>query len=285
MWMTDYIREVKRQFRDVYKFKPVEIRGGEIIFGEDQISDGSYPMEIEGKVDHVETRHGKISCCNHESEFHELENGDLFRSRDGSLWRKEGSTSQVQNYGTALQVSSPSAHAILFHDQDKVFRVKEYFDRIRDEEIDSLFKTAAMRSLRISSDHFLRIATSAANDIANRYSMAIDAWRWLPIVGNIELTEIQAVALGYDAFWLHSRWVRAQERDGWEYGEFVDICTKKHPCIVGYEQLDIQLRHKVELFVSTVSKLWNYYTSDVAGNNAASVSGPATPSTEIPADA
>ena len=68
MWMTDYIREIMRQFHDVYGFVPVTRRGNEIKFGQGQIPDGEYPMTIEGKVDKVRMVGGKISCCNYETQ-------------------------------------------------------------------------------------------------------------------------------------------------------------------------------------------------------------------------
>jgi hypothetical protein len=68
MWMTDYIREIKRQFRDVYNFVPVRDEGTEPIFGEGQIPDGEYPMTIEGKLDNVRIVNGTISCCNFATE-------------------------------------------------------------------------------------------------------------------------------------------------------------------------------------------------------------------------
>jgi len=66
MWMTDYIREIKRQFRDVYHFNP---SGGTLedpIFTD--IPDGDYPMFIDGKIDKVGVIDGKIHCCNFEIE-------------------------------------------------------------------------------------------------------------------------------------------------------------------------------------------------------------------------
>lgn len=62
MWMADYIREIKKQFRDKYGFTPSKTVGGEPCF--DNIPDGMYPMRIEGKLDHVKIEKGKISCCN-----------------------------------------------------------------------------------------------------------------------------------------------------------------------------------------------------------------------------
>lgn len=62
MWMTDYIREIKKQFRTKYHFKPSRMEGKEPIF--DNIPDGEYPMKIEGKIDHVRITNGGISCCN-----------------------------------------------------------------------------------------------------------------------------------------------------------------------------------------------------------------------------
>lgn len=63
MWMSDYIKAVKRQFRDKYKFTPSRIGpGDEPVF--DTIPDGDYPMKIDGKLDRVKIINGSISCCN-----------------------------------------------------------------------------------------------------------------------------------------------------------------------------------------------------------------------------
>ncbi len=65
MWMSDYIRAIKNQFRDKYGFKPSRVVDGEPCFTD--IPEGVYPMKIDGKLDHVEiTSGGSISCCNFE---------------------------------------------------------------------------------------------------------------------------------------------------------------------------------------------------------------------------
>lgn len=60
MWMTAYIREVKRQLRDVYGFSPDRTVDGEPCFN--LIPDGLYPMLIEGKIDEIRIAGGKIFC-------------------------------------------------------------------------------------------------------------------------------------------------------------------------------------------------------------------------------
>jgi hypothetical protein len=62
MWMTDYIKEIKRQLVKVYKFKPLKGSTKEEYLVE--VPDGEYPMTIQGKVDHVRIKDGKIHCCN-----------------------------------------------------------------------------------------------------------------------------------------------------------------------------------------------------------------------------
>ena len=57
--MTDYVREIQKQLIDVYNFPK-----GENGLPQD-VKDGEYPMTIEGKLDHVSIRDGKISCCNY----------------------------------------------------------------------------------------------------------------------------------------------------------------------------------------------------------------------------
>ena len=62
MWMTDYIRAVKRELRDEHHL-PVLPGGTE----DDPLvdaPDGEYPMTIEGKLDRVRIQGGKIFCCN-----------------------------------------------------------------------------------------------------------------------------------------------------------------------------------------------------------------------------
>lgn len=68
MWMSDYIREIKKQFRDKYGFTPSRTVGGEPCF--DNIPDGNYPMRIEGKIDQVKITNGTISCCNFDKSKH-----------------------------------------------------------------------------------------------------------------------------------------------------------------------------------------------------------------------
>ena len=54
MWMTDYIREIKRQFRDVYGFVPdPESAPHNPTFRDGAVPPGVYAMTIDGRVDHV----------------------------------------------------------------------------------------------------------------------------------------------------------------------------------------------------------------------------------------
>lgn len=57
-----YINEIKIQFRDNYKFVPSGGTENDPLF--DNIPDGVYPMEIEGKIDYVRIKGEGISCCN-----------------------------------------------------------------------------------------------------------------------------------------------------------------------------------------------------------------------------
>lgn len=61
MWMTNYLSEIKRQFRDVYKFQPSGGTENEPLF--DSIPDGYYPMVIDGKTDYVKINGENINCC------------------------------------------------------------------------------------------------------------------------------------------------------------------------------------------------------------------------------
>jgi hypothetical protein len=60
--MLGYIREIKRQWQEVYHFIPSRVVDGEPCF--DNIPDGDYPMVIEGQLDWVRLEDGKINCCN-----------------------------------------------------------------------------------------------------------------------------------------------------------------------------------------------------------------------------
>lgn len=64
MWMTDYIKAIKRALRDQHKIKPDGGTKDEPLF--DNLPDGVYPVTIEGKLDYVEVVDGTIDCCNFE---------------------------------------------------------------------------------------------------------------------------------------------------------------------------------------------------------------------------
>jgi len=61
MWMTDYIRAIKRGLRDKHGFHPTGGTKDEPIFA--NVPDGEYPMKIDGKLDHVRIVNGTIECC------------------------------------------------------------------------------------------------------------------------------------------------------------------------------------------------------------------------------
>jgi hypothetical protein len=74
MWMTAYINAIKRGFRDIHGFKPTGGTEQEPLFN--NIPDGEYPMEIEGKTDYVRIVNGTINCCNFKEEKSEREQMD-----------------------------------------------------------------------------------------------------------------------------------------------------------------------------------------------------------------
>lgn len=61
--MTDYINAVKRGFRDVHHFVPTGGTEEDPLFAEGTVPDGTYPMEIDGKMDYVRMEDGRIYCC------------------------------------------------------------------------------------------------------------------------------------------------------------------------------------------------------------------------------
>lgn len=60
MWMTDYIREIQRQFVVTYGFKARPDAPSVPI----SVPDGEYPMTIDERIDRVRVIGGEISCCN-----------------------------------------------------------------------------------------------------------------------------------------------------------------------------------------------------------------------------
>ena len=60
--MTDYIAEIQRQFIEKYGFPENPQKPGLPV----GVTDGDYPMEIDGKLDHVKVVDGMIRCGNFE---------------------------------------------------------------------------------------------------------------------------------------------------------------------------------------------------------------------------
>jgi len=58
MWMTEYIQEIQKLLIDKYGFE----RGSNGC--PQNVPDGEYPMKIDGKLDQVNIKDGKISSCN-----------------------------------------------------------------------------------------------------------------------------------------------------------------------------------------------------------------------------
>jgi hypothetical protein len=60
MWMTDYIREIQRQFIEVYGYpENPEAPGVPAV-----VPDGEYHMVIEGRTDRVQVTGGRVRCMN-----------------------------------------------------------------------------------------------------------------------------------------------------------------------------------------------------------------------------
>jgi hypothetical protein len=60
MQMLEYISAIQRKLVSQYGFKERADAPGIPA----QVPDGKYPMEIDGKLDRVVVKNGKIHCCN-----------------------------------------------------------------------------------------------------------------------------------------------------------------------------------------------------------------------------
>lgn len=65
--MLEYIQEIQRQLIEVYNYPENQEKPGCPI----GVTDGEYPMTINGKLDKVRIKDGNIFCCN----FEEANNG------------------------------------------------------------------------------------------------------------------------------------------------------------------------------------------------------------------
>lgn len=68
MWWTDYLREINRQFVEVYGLEKRTDCPDIPEIVPKHVPDGEYPMTIEGKLDKVRVVKGMINCCNFEKE-------------------------------------------------------------------------------------------------------------------------------------------------------------------------------------------------------------------------
>lgn len=64
MGMTEYIREIQRQFIEVFNFPENPDKPGLPT----DVTDGEYPMTIDGKLDNVRIVNGMIHCGIFESQ-------------------------------------------------------------------------------------------------------------------------------------------------------------------------------------------------------------------------
>lgn len=46
----------------------------------------------------------------------------------------------------------------------------------------------------------------------------------------------------------HENWLKGKEEDGWVYGAIKDISKKEHPCMIPYEELDVDQKIKDHVF-------------------------------------
>lgn len=77
--MMNYIIQIKRKLHAQYGFGPlIELGGGDCSIA--KVPDGLYPMEIDGKIDHVKIINGYIHCHN----FIEDPGHDI--AQDGIKW-------------------------------------------------------------------------------------------------------------------------------------------------------------------------------------------------------
>jgi hypothetical protein len=50
----------------------------------------------------------------------------------------------------------------------------------------------------------------------------------------------------------HNNWMKQKLEEGWKYGEIKDVEKKEHPCMVPYEELDLNQKAKDSLFIAVV---------------------------------
>lgn len=66
---------------------------------------------------------------------------------------------------------------------------------------------------------------------------------------------VERALAGADPKLLHELWSKEKKDQGWTYGAIKDFATKRHPCLVSYDELPIEQRRKDYLFQSIVSSL------------------------------
>mgnify|MGYP001568524116 CR=1 FL=1 len=53
----------------------------------------------------------------------------------------------------------------------------------------------------------------------------------------------------------HEFWCKEKKDEGWQYGKEHLLVLKTHPCILPWDKLSKEQKHKAQIFVSTVNAL------------------------------
>lgn len=81
---------------------------------------------------------------------------------------------------------------------------------------------------------------------------------WSSAPANIKASAIDGVRnalAGATPQQSHENWLAFKRKDGWIYGEVKDAQAKTHPCMVPYDKLPPEERHKDHLFIEMVQQM------------------------------
>lgn len=63
---------------------------------------------------------------------------------------------------------------------------------------------------------------------------------------------------------MHAAWSEHKLRDGWSYGKEKDEVAKTHPCLVPYDELDVDQRLKDRVFIGIIKAVQEHAEAEGA---------------------